>query len=409
MEESRVVITGLGIYSSIGKDKESVYDSIINSRSGISEISEFITDGFRNSKGGIIKNIDDIKTFTGSRSSILFNHSVEQAIKDSKLFKSNFDLTRTFISVGSSLGGMDCFVDWLFLCYNQNEYNTTLNSRMNISQLDSVLFIPGILLAKEIALKYQFSGGLSTSITACSASANAIVKAVDNIRGGISDVVIVGFVEPLSILSFMGFNALMAMTKTELKPLDQNRSGLLIGEGSACLILESEEHANKRNANIYAEIAGYGVSNDAYHSTQPHPNGDGAVSAMNKALQDSHFAPQDIQYINVHGTGTPLNDISEIKAIKRVFGDYASEVPISSTKSFIGHTLGASGGIEALICSLALYHGFIPPSLNFTDKIDGYEYNVVKSVIEKYDLNAVMSNSFGFGGNGVSLIFAKYS
>ncbi|MDL2213048.1 hypothetical protein LJC54_02335 [Parabacteroides sp. OttesenSCG-928-J18] len=294
--ENEIVITGLGVYTPIGKNTEELIDSITNRKTGISEIYEFQTDGFRNSKGGVLRDITPIESFTGSRSSHLFNHSVEQAIKDSNFLDYYDDRSRISISVGSSLGGMDCFVDWIFNNHNNGIYSTQLNGSMKINYLESIRFIPAISLAKELAMKYEFSGGISSSITACSASANAIVKGVDNIVSGVSDLVIIGFVEPLSLLSFMGFNTLMAMTKGELKPLDNNRTGLLIGEGSACIILEKREKALERNAKIYANFAGYGVSNDAYHSTQPHPNGDGAVSAMKKALKDANLLPEDIQY-----------------------------------------------------------------------------------------------------------------
>jgi len=265
------------------------------------------------------------------------------------------------------------------------------------------------LLATEIASEYGFTGGLSASFTACSAGGNAIVKAVDDIRLGNSKVVCVGGVDPITELTYMGFNCMMVITKTGLKPLDKDRSGLLIGEGSGSLILEDEEHAIKRGAKIYGEVAGYGLSNDAYHATQPHPEAHGAVIAMKEALRDSKTSTDEIQYINVHGTGTKHNDIVELKAIQKVFGNRGKSIPISSSKSMIGHTLGAAGVIEAIISTVSLCKSILPPSLNFDNKIENFDYTVVDKPKKVNGLNTIMSNSFGFGGNGASLILKNYN
>jgi 3-oxoacyl-[acyl-carrier-protein] synthase II len=196
------------------------------------------------------------------------------------------------------------------------------------------------------------------------------------------------------------------MTPGQPSPLDENREGLLIGEGSGCIILESEEHFNKRKGKRYAEVAGYGLSNDAYHATQPHPEGEGGVVAMKTALRDAGITADKIQYINMHGTGTRHNDQAELKAVRRVFGERLSEIPMSSSKSMIGHTLGAAGCIEAVICIVALYNGFLPPSLNFNTPMEGFDYRVATEP-EDAELDTVMNNSFGFGGNGASFIFRK--
>lgn len=410
--KTKIVVTGLGIYCPIGKNIEELKDSLINSTLGIRDISEFNIEGFRNSKGGVVNDIGDYETKTGLRSNLLLNPSVDQAIRDSDILNSNIDPSKISVSIGTSLGGFGGFVEWLFKNHSTNhgiEYSSSLNSKMKIDFNESVINIPAILLGTEIASNYGFSGPMVASITACSAGGNAIAFAIDSIRNGNSDVMVIVAVDPITELTFMGFNSLMAMTKTELKPLDKNRSGLLIGEGSGCIIIESEEHAIKRGAKIYSEVAGYGLSNDAYHSTQPHPNGDGAVVAINKALDDADITKEEIQYINVHGTGTKHNDITELKALQRIFGEELINIPISSSKSMIGHTLGAAGTIEAIICIVALYNDIIPPSLNFSEMIEGFEYNVATEAIQNCSLNTVMSNSFGFGGNGASLIFKKYN
>lgn len=407
--EGKIVISGLGIYCPIGKNINELTASLVNSKLGFDKVDEFATEVYRNQNAGVIKNIEHIPSTTGLRSNLILKPSIYQAIADSGIFDADIDKSRISISIGTSLTGYGGFVNSLFERHHaaKNEaYVSTLNEHMEIGYLDSIINIPGTLLATEIAMEYGISGMLSSSITACCASGNAMAIAVDTIRNGLADVVIVGAVDPLSELTYMGFHTLRAMSPTQPKPLDENREGLLIGEGSGCIILESEAHLKKRNGKRYAEVAGYGLSNDAYHATQPHPNGEGAVVAMHTALEDAHMTADEIQYINMHGTGTKHNDSAELKAIQRVFGDRLIDIPISSSKSMIGHTLGAAGCIEAVICIIALHHNFLPPSLNFETPIAGFDYQVVTEATPK-ELHTVMNNSFGFGGNGASFIFRK--
>lgn len=408
--EEKILISGIGVYCSIGKDIKELTESLLNSRLGFDEVDEFSTDGYRNRNAGVIKDIENIESLTGLRSSLILKPSVYQAITDSGVFDTDdVDRSRVSISIGTSLTGYGGFVTCLFdrhSAANGEEYSSSLNENMKVDYLESIINIPGTLLATEIAQEYEISGVLSSSITACSASGNAMAIAVDTIRNGLADVVIVAAVDPLSELTYMGFHTLRAMSPGQPKPLDENREGLLIGEGSGCIIIESESHAIKRGAKIYAEVAGYGLSNDAYHATQPHPQGEGGVLAMQTALKDAQLLPSQIQYINMHGTGTKHNDQAELRAIERVFGEGLSSVPISSSKSMIGHTLGAAGCIEAVICILALHHNFLPPSLNFETPIDGFTYDVVTAARHQ-EVDTVMNNSFGFGGNGASFIFRK--
>lgn len=407
--QDKIVISGLGVYCSIGKNVHELTDSLWNSMLGFDYVDEFCTETYRNQHAGVIKDIEPIDSLTGLRSTLILKPSVYQAIDDSGIFEGDIDRTRIAISIGTSLTGYGGFVASLFDRHHeakQESYDATLNQHMKIDYHESIVNIPGTLLASEIAMEFGISGLLSSSITACSASGNAMAVGVDAIKNGLADVVIVAAVDPLSELTYMGFHALRAMAPGQPKPLDENREGLLIGEGSGCIILESESHARKRSAAWYAEVAGYGLSNDAYHATQPHPAGEGGVVAMNTALQDAGMLPSDIQYINMHGTGTKHNDKAELKAVERVFGERLPEIPISSSKSMIGHTLGAAGCIEAVICILALHHGLLPPSLNFRDPIAGFNYQIVTEARHQ-QLDAVMNNSFGFGGNGASFIFKK--
>ena len=407
--EDKILISGLGVYCPIGKNINELTESLLSSKLGFDKVDEFCTDGYRNSNAGVIKNIEYIESSTGLRSNLILKPSIYQAIEDSGIFESDIDRSRISISIGTSLTGYGGYVTCLFEKHaeEKNEtYVSSLNEHMKINYLESIVNIPGTLLATEIAMEYGISGLLSSSITACSASGNAMAIGVDTIRNGQADVVIVAAVDPLSELTYMGFHTLRAMSPSQPKPLDENREGLLIGEGSGCIILESEAHLKKRGGRSYAEIAGYGLSNDAYHATQPHPEGEGGVVAMNTALRDANITADKIQYVNMHGTGTKHNDNAELKAIQRVFGERLSTMPISSSKSMIGHTLGAAGCIEAVICIVAMHYNFLPPSLNFETPIAGFDYKVVTEA-EHCELDTVMNNSFGFGGNGASFIFRK--
>ena len=408
--DEKILISGLGVYCPIGKNIQELNESLLRSDHGFNEVTEFDTTGFRNSRAGVIKDISSKYSETGLRCNNLIWPSIEQALKDSGILESDVDRSRISISIGTSIAGYGGFVNSLFKENYEAEdesFPCSLNSDMKIDHDESVLNIPGTLLATEVAKKYGISGCLASSVTACSAGGNAMALAIDTIKNGLADVDIAASVDPLSELTYMGFNAIRAMSKSQPKPLDKNRNGLLIGEGSGCFILESESHLKKRKGKSYVEIAGYGLSNDAYHATQPHPEGEGAVVAMTEALKDAKMNPEDVQYINMHGTGTKHNDIAEIKAIKRIFKDNLKQIPLSSSKSLLGHALGAAGSIEAVICVCAMNNGYIPPSINFEEHIEGLDYRVVTKTEPKAGLNVVMNNSFGFGGNGASFIFRK--
>jgi 3-oxoacyl-(acyl-carrier-protein) synthase len=408
--KKKIVISGMGIYSPIGKSIPEVYYSIKKGISGISVIDECDVSNLRNNKGGVVKNIDNVSTLNGLRANILLKHAANEAIKDAKLNVPNtIDKRRVGISIGSSVGGYGGFIDQLYINHRkENESEIKLNNNRTISNSDDLVRnIPFSLLSYEIAKEYGFTGGISASVTACAASANAISMGRDLILANRVDAVIVGGVDPITQLTLLGFNSLMAMTKGELKTMDENRTGLLVGEGAACFVLESEESALKRKAKIYAELSGCGIANDAYHVTRPHPEAQGAILAINIALKDAGLSYRDIDYVNLHGTGTKHNDVMELTAIQSIFGEEES-VPVSSTKSMMGHTLGAAGAIEAVISIIALTNNVLPPNLNVTEKIKGFNYNLVQEPKPSKRLNHVLSNSFGFGGNCASLIFSRY-
>ncbi len=408
--KEKVIISGIGVYCPIGKNVDALNDALISAHHGFEEVTEFDTSTYRNTHAGVVRDFDENGSKTGVRSNLLIRPSVEQALKDSGLLESNIDRSRISISIGTSIAGYGGFVDSLFKedsAKRNEDYPSSLNRKISLNHDETILNIPGPLLATEIAREYGISGVLSSSVTACSASGNAMALAVDTIRSGLADAVIVASVDPLSELTYMGFHTIRAMSQKMPKPLDKNRDGLLIGEGSACFILERESYLLERGGKRYAEIAGYGLSNDAYHATQPHPNGEGAVVAMKEALREAGVLPEDIQYINMHGTGTKHNDNAELKAIQRIFKESLKDIPISSSKSLLGHALGAAGSIEGVICVTAMNQGFIPPSINFEEPIEGIDYQVATKETDHKELNLVMNNSFGFGGNGASFIFKK--
>lgn len=409
--KKEIVITGIGIYSPIGKNAGEVYESIINSRSGIKVIDEIEVSQLRNNKGGVIKDIEETETLNGFRSNMLLKHAAKEAIHSSKVNDIPLkDRNRIGVSIGTSVGGYGAFIDHLYKEYSAEDTHTlSLNPHNRIENNgDIIRNIPFSLLSLQIAKEYKFTGFISSSITACSASANAIIMGADMIKSGRIDIAVVGGVDPISQLTLLGFNSLMAMTKSDLKPMDEKRSGLLIGEGAACLIIEEKEHAIKRGAPILATLSGCGVTNDAFHSTRPHPDATGAILAINHALQDASLEPADIDYINLHGTGTKHNDLMELNALKAIWGDNI-EVPISSSKSMMGHTLGAAGAIEAVISVISLCNNILPPNLNVTETIKGFKYNIVHKTKKDVKLNHVLSNSFGFGGNCASLVLSHYS
>ncbi|MDF4221057.1 beta-ketoacyl-[acyl-carrier-protein] synthase family protein [Maribacter sp. M208] len=408
----QTVVTGIGIVSPIGMNRNEVLESLINSKSGIDEITEMDLSSFRNNLGGVIKSFQKRTTLNGFRSNILTTIAAEEAIQDSLILEQNhFDRNRVAVSVGTSIGGYGGFVDKLYLDNTKisNNKQFQLNPCSRVNEIgDIIRNIPFSLMSHEIARRYGFGGPIGASVTACSASANALIHGRDLINSGRVDAAVILGIDPITQLTLLGFNSLMAMTKDELKVMDENRSGLLIGEGAGCIVLESKEHALKRKANIYAELTGCGVSNDAFHSTRPHPDAVGAILAIKNALNEAKLNPIDIDYINLHGTGTKHNDMTELKAVEQVFGN-EGKIPMSSSKSMTGHTLGAAGLIESIISILSMRNNIIPPNLNFSNKIKGFNYDIVKETRHNVRLKHVLSNSFGFGGNCASLIFSEFN
>ena len=396
----KVFVTGLGIISSIGKNVEEVLDSLLNSRTGIGEIKILNTIHrdiplgevrFTQSELAILAEISNSKGFT--RTSLLGIIAANEAVKSAGI-NVNGD-KRTALISATTVGGM-CSSEDLYLDFVNENYNNNLEYINTHDCGDST---------EKIAENLGLKGFITTISTACSSSANAIMLGSRLIKNNIADRVIVGGTDALSKFTLNGFNTLMILDRELCKPFDENRVGLNIGEAAAFLVIESENSCKSRNAKIYCEIKGYGNANDAFHQTASSPDGFGASMAMQKALVMSGLTSEMIDYVNVHGTGTPNNDLSEGKALATVFNN---KIPyFSSTKSFTGHTLGAAGAVEAVISTLAINYNFIPPNLNFQNSIVELGFKPVTKLMKDIKINNVLSNSFGFGGNNTSLIFSK--
>lgn len=405
----RVVISGLGVVSPIGNDINELWDSILNGKCGIDEITLFDSADYKVKLAAEVKDLDMEKYFT--KRDLKFNDrftqfariASKQAYDNSNFIEINND--RFGVILASGIGGIETISN----C--ENTLNEKGPSRV------SPYFIPMSLVniaAGNVAIDLKAKGYCSSVVTACAASTNAIGEAFLKIRDGYLDVVVAGGSEasitPLAIAGFASMRALSESTDKNRAsiPFDKERNGFVMGEGSAILVLEDLEHALNRNAKIYAEIVGYGNSCDANHITAPLPDGSGAGNAIVNALKDANLNPCDIDYINAHGTSTPLNDKSETLAIKYAFKESAKDVFISSTKSSTGHLLGASGAIEAIITILSLKNSFIPPTINYKNYDEDCDLNVVKNKGIEKDIKYAMSNSLGFGGHNASIILKKW-
>ena len=408
MSNNRVVITGMGILSSIGNNLATFSKNLFSGKSGISEIESFDTSEHKIKIGSEVK-VDFEKYFNSKelnkldRFSALSIIAANQAIKQSGIGKvKNKD--NIGVIIGSGIGGIHTIED---------QHKKLLSSPRKVSPF----FIPSMILdiaAGQISITHGFKGTNFSIVSACASSNHAIGESFNNIKYGISDAIITGGSEggitPLSVAGFSNMKALSTNPdpNSASRPFDKNRDGFVIGEGSGILVLESLSHAQKRNANILAEIVGYGSSADAHHVTSPDPSGDGAFRSMKNAITDANILPTDIDYINAHGTSTHYNDKVETLAIKNLFNSHAKNLSISSTKSMIGHLLGAAGGVEAIASILSITESKVPPTINYNtpDEECDLDYTPNKSVNKS--INFTLSNNFGFGGHNATLIFKKY-
>lgn len=418
MELKRVVVTGLGAVTPLGNTVPQLWDSVVNGKSGAGPITHFDTTNFKTKFACEVKNFDAAEFIDRKevrKMDLCSQYAIvaaDEAIADAKIEVEKENLDKIGVIFGIGIGGIKTFEEEV-LGYAKTK--DTIGPKFN------PFFIPKMISdigPGHVSIKYGFRGPNFTTTSACASSTNAIVDAFNYIRLGKANIIVTGGAEAaITEAGVGGFSSMHAIStrndspETASRPFSASRDGFVIGEGGVCLILEEYEHAKARGAKIYAELAGCGLSADAYHITAPHPEGLGAMLVMNNALEDAEMKPEDIDYINVHGTSTPLGDIAETKAIKKVFGESAYKLNISSSKSMTGHLLGATGALEALICVLSVKNDIVTPTINFTEgdedpEID-YKLNFTFNKAQKREVRAALSNTFGFGGHNASVIFKK--
>jgi len=398
-----IVITGLGCMTSLGQDKDRVFDSLMNGKNGINYIQSFDVSSYAAKTGGEVNNFErqlnaiNLTCPQYERAARLLLTATREAIDDASLILNQQNPFRIALSTGTTLGGLVNGENY-YRALHQNDKKIHPNQIISASQ-----YAPNDFVMSELGMQGM---SLVTS-TACSASSHAIGYALELLQSDLADVVLAGGFEPMSELTFAGFSILRSITQDKIRPFDKNRSGLVLGEGAGMLVLERENEARQRGAHIYALLAGYGSSSDAYHTTAPHKEGLGAARAMRMALNEAQLNLTQIDYINAHGTATLANDLAETRAIKNVFGEQAYHIPISSIKSMIGHTLGAAGAIEAVATVLTIHNNLIPPTINYNTPDPACDLDYVPNQSREIKVQAALSNSFGFGGNNAVLAFAK--
>jgi 3-oxoacyl-[acyl-carrier-protein] synthase II len=415
MQTKRIVVTGIGALTPIGNSLQAYWDSLINGVSGADMITQFDASKFKTRFACEIKGFDATEFMDRKEARKLDRFAQialvasDQAVADAGITENNVDHDRVGVIFASGIGGLNTFSEEV-TNFVQGDGTPRFNP----------FFIPKMILdiaAGQISMKHGFRGPNFAVVSACASSTNAMVTAMDTLKLGKADIIITGGAESvIGAAGIGGFNAMKAMSernddpKTASRPYDKDRDGFIMGEASGVLVLEELEHAKKRGAKIYCEVVGGGATADAYHLTAPHPDGLGAKNVMIAALRDANMQPSDIDYINTHGTSTPLGDIAETKAITAVFGEHAYALNISSTKSMTGHCLGAAGVIEAIACIQAVIHDIVPPTINhFTDdpELDS-RLNFTFNKAQKRTVNAALSNTFGFGGHNACVIVKKY-
>ncbi|HKJ33946.1 MAG TPA: beta-ketoacyl-ACP synthase II [Balneolales bacterium] len=412
MSNRRVVVTGIGALTPIGKGAPEFWNGLVSGKSGARSIEHFDTENFPTK---FAAQIDDFSTdgYLDPKSARRMDRFSQyaviasgEAVEDAGIDLDEIDKDRVGVIVGSGIGGMDTF--------HRQVQSFSKRGPRGVSPFFIPMLIPDIA-AGQISIKYGFRGPNFCVVSACATGSHSIGLAYDSIRQGTSDYAVCGGAEaPIIEMGVAGFNAMRAMStrndspETASRPFDKTRDGFVLGEGSGIMFLEEYESAKKRGARIYAEVVGYGFSADAYHITAPDPDGNGVIIAMKQALKSAGIRPEDVEHINMHGTSTPLGDIAETNSIKKIFGDHAYKINLNSTKSMTGHMLGAAGAAESIATILAIYHGMIPPTINYEtpDPQCDLNYTVNEAVVR--DVRYAINNAFGFGGHNTSLVFKKF-
>ena len=414
MKPRRVVVTGLGALTPIGNDISSFWQGLISGRSGAAPITYFDASKFKTHFACEIKNFDPLNHFDRkeARKYDRFAQyalvSTEEAIKDSKLDLEKIDKDRVGVIWGAGIGGLETFQNEV-LNFASGDGTPRFNPFFIPKMISDIA--PGL-----ISIKYGFMGPNFSTVSACASAANAIIDSLNYIRMGHADIIVSGGSEAaITIAGIGGFNSMHALStknddpKSASRPFDKNRDGFVLGEGAGSLILEEYEHAKSRGSKIYAELIGVGLSADAYHMTAPHPDGVGAKKVMKNSIINAGIKPDQIDYINMHGTSTPLGDIAEVNAVLDVFGEHSYNININSTKSMTGHLLGAAGAIEAITSILAINNSIVPPTINhsvYDENIDS-KINFTFGKAQKRNVDIALSNTFGFGGHNACVVFSK--
>lgn len=411
----RVVVTGLGALTPIGNTLSAYWDGLVRGQSGAAPITRFDASLFKTKFACEVKGFDPL-AFLDRKEARKLDPFVQyalvcatEAVEHAGIKEGNFDPDRAGVLWASGIGGLDTLIQEI------GDF-----ARGDGTPRFNPFFIPKVIVdiaAGHISIKFGFRGPNFATVSACASSTHSMIDALDLIRRDKADIIVTGGSEAaVNVAGIGGFNAMHALSTrnddpaTASRPFDKDRDGFVLGEGAGALVLEELEHAKRRGATIYAEIAGGGATADAHHITAPHPEGLGANNVMLRTLKDAGLQPEEVDYINVHGTSTPLGDIAETIAIKKVFGEHAYNLSISSTKSMTGHLLGAAGAIEAIACVMALHHQTVPPTINhFTDdpEIDS-DLDLTFHTPKKRNIRAALSNTFGFGGHNASVVFKAY-
>ncbi|MQG88937.1 MAG: beta-ketoacyl-ACP synthase II [SAR202 cluster bacterium] len=411
-QENRVVVTGLGAITCLGNSVDEFWNGLKAGQSGIREISLVSPEGFPCRVSGEIQEFDasDYMDRKEARRMARFSQfavvAAHQAVQDSRLNFDNEDRDRIGVLMGTGSGGLP-----------ETDQQAEIRVKRGVSRM-SPYYIPMMLVnmaSANISHAFNLTGYTNTCVTACAASTQSIGEAAEVIRRGMADVIVTGGTEAgICEIGMGGFSTMRALSTWDgdpslaSRPFDNARDGFAPAEGSGVLILENLQHAKARKAKIYAEIGGWGVSSDAYHLVQPHPEGSGAAKAMKRALQNASISAKDIDYINAHGTSTPINDASETRAIKAVFGEQAYNIPISSTKSMVGHSLGASGSLEAIACIKSITDKVLHPTINQVEADPECDLDYIPNEARSSEIKIALSNSFGFGGQNACLVLQKY-
>jgi len=408
----RVVITGLGVVSPVGSNVKTFWENITAGKSGIGKITKFNPEGFPVQIAGEVKDFNPLDYFEKKevrKMDPFIQFAVGaavQAVKEARLEESDLDRNRVGVIIGSGIGGLSTIEEQHSILLNKGPRRVS----PYCVPMEIINMASGI-----VSMRFGFKGPNISVVTACATGTHAIGEAYRTIQYGDADVVIAGGAEscitPLAVAGFAAARALSTRNdepERASRPFEKNRDGFVMGEGAGIVVLEELEHAKRRGAKILAEIVGYGTSGDAYHMTAPAPEGEGAARAMENALKDAKVKPEDIDYINAHGTSTKFNDLFETMAIKKVFGEHAYKVKISSIKSMIGHLLGAAGGVEVVSCVKTIETGIIPPTINYEEPDPECDLDYTPNEAVKKEVRYVLKNSFGFGGTNACLVIKRY-